>query len=254
MKKITPVFGPQELFNGASEFVEVIRFNDYSREYLWGDLNTIQLLTFGELKAIPIVAMRRIEDVPDSIDLTGDIDELITPEFNKWWEEEGEFIRSGGGNYERSFAYGAFRYLMPKILGQKQPEPKRWTVEDQKAGRLPEVGCIVEYFNNNEHDDTEVTAQWRNGDELEILRHQNKNKAFVVFNARTERSSDLIVQCMKPIETPEEKAARLCNEWCKTAADIFVRHPSRSGTESMEGIYKAMLSGDLPVPGKDAKK
>ena len=54
------IFGDERLFDGASEFVEVIRFNDYSRDYLWGDLNTIQLLTFEELKAIPIVAMRRI--------------------------------------------------------------------------------------------------------------------------------------------------------------------------------------------------
>ena len=125
-------------------------------------------------------------------------------------------------------------------------DPKRWTWEDKKAGRLPEVGSIVEYFANNEHDDTEVTVQWRNGDELEILRHQNKNKAFVVFNARTEESSDLIVQCMKPIETPEEKAARLREEWCIKA----LRYNSQSGSK-VEAIYDALLSGDLPVPGKE---
>lgn len=80
--KYEMIFGDERLFDGASEFVEVIRFNDYSREYLWGDLNTIQLLTFRELKAIPIVAMRRI--IADH---------------------------------------------------------KRWTVEDQKAGRLREEWC-----------------------------------------------------------------------------------------------------------------
>ena len=62
--KCEAVFGDQSLFDGASEFVEVIRFNDYSRDYLWGDLNTIQLLTFEELKATPIVAMRRIIRTP----------------------------------------------------------------------------------------------------------------------------------------------------------------------------------------------
>lgn len=111
-------------------------------------------------------------------------------------------------------------------------EPKRWTVEDQKAGLLPDVGC--EYIGR---------------DVLLTCVFVDKNRD--VWG----KSKDNLMYChdyseIKPIETPEEKAARLCNEWCKTAADIFVRHPSRSGTESMEGIYKAMLSGDLPVPVK----
>ena len=53
-----------------------------------------------------------------------------------------------------------------------------------------------------------------------------------------------------PIETPEEKTARLRMDWCKTAASIFASHPSNSTTESMNDVYKAMLSGDLPVPVK----
>lgn len=115
------------------------------------------------------------------------------------------------------------------------PEPKRWTVEDQKAGRLPEVGC--EYIGR---------------DVLLTCVFVDKNRD--VWG----KSKDNLIHChdyseIKPIETPEEKAARLCNEWCKTAADIFVRHPSRSGTESMEGIYKAILSGELTMPGEDGE-
>ena len=115
-------------------------------------------------------------------------------------------------------------------------EPKRWTVEDQKAGRLPDVG-----------------AKCRQGHKDEIV--VAVTEKFVVTECQdmsvcTTRK-DVFMRSYNPIETPEEKAARLCNEWCKTAADIFVRHPSRSGTESMEGIYKAMLSGDLPAPGKE---
>lgn len=114
-------------------------------------------------------------------------------------------------------------------------EPKRWTVEDQKAGLLPDVGC--EYIGR----DVLLTC---------VFVDKNRDA--------WGKSKDNLMYChdyseIKPIETPEEKAARLCNEWCKTAADIFVRHPSRSGTESMEGIYKAMLSGDLPVPGKGSE-
>ena len=133
-------------------------------------------------------------------------------------------------------------------------EPKRWTVEDKKAGRLPDVGCIVEYFNNNEHDNTEVTAQWRNGDELEILRHQNKNKAFVVFNARAERSSDLIVQCMKPIETPKEKAQReedeFVNELMKDSQVIYTSSEQLAMCRKTARAAYRKLSGALSVPAK----
>ena len=115
------------------------------------------------------------------------------------------------------------------------PEPKRWTVEDQRAGRLPDVGSIgltnygrAEYLGNDSTSIDKCHVRYEDG--------------------YCER---IAIEKFTPLETPEEKAARLCNEWCKTAADIFVRHPSRSGTESMEGIYKAMLSGDLPVPGKE---
>ena len=141
------------------------------------------------------------------------------------------------------------KYAMRRII-----RTPTWTVADQKAGRLPEVGCKVEYFNNNEHDNTEVTAQWRNGDELEILRHQNKNKAFVVFNARTERSSDLIVQCMKPIETPAEKAQRLENEWVNKAWSETAVFDGVAQDEHdrlrihLRHIYKAQLSGELQAP------
>ena len=62
--KYEMIFGDEKLFDGAPDHVEVLRLNDYSKEYLWGDLNTVKLLTFKELKAIPIVAMRRIIKVP----------------------------------------------------------------------------------------------------------------------------------------------------------------------------------------------
>ena len=123
----------------------------------------------------------------------------------------------------------SFGVAMRRII----KEPKRWTAEDKNAGLLPDVGC--EYIGR---------------DVLLTCVFVDKNRD--VWG----KSKDNLMHChdyseIKPIETPEEKAARLCNEWCKTAADIFVRHPSISGTESMGGIYKAMLSGDLPVPGKE---
>ena len=136
---------------------------------------------------------------------------------------------------KESWQSADFNHPGSQLLAMRRiiAEPKRWTVEDQKAGRLPEVGC--EYIGR----DVLLTC---------VLVDKNRD----VWG----KSKDNLMYChdyseIKPIETPEEKAARLCNEWCKTAADIFVRHPSCSATESLGGIYKAMLSGDLPVPVKE---
>ena len=125
-------------------------------------------------------------------------------------------------------------------------EPKRWTVEDQKAGRLPDVGVIVKETAYK----SAYPVELGDGYECKII-GVYKDEVCLQFDDGSMRIDS--IKNIEPVETPEEKAARLCNEWCKTAADIFVRHPSSSGTESMGGIYKAMLSGDLPVPVKDGE-
>jgi hypothetical protein len=38
-----------------------------------------------------------------------EIDELA--EFERWWETHGQFVRAGGGDYEKSFAFAAWRHL-----------------------------------------------------------------------------------------------------------------------------------------------
>ena len=166
--KYEAVFGDQSLFDGASEFVDVIRFNDYSREYLWGDLNTIQLLTFEELKAIPIVAMRRIIRTPT------------------------------------------------------------WTVADQKAGKLPEVGCRVDGGKIAFVNSFNVVTELESG-------------AVIVSSPKT------FLNTFTPIESPEEKAVRLREEWCRKCTSQFYPR-GRYGFPEM--IYNALLSGDLPVPVK----
>ena len=37
-------------------------------------------------------------------------------EFEDWWAKRGSLVRSGGGDYEKSFAYEAFRYLKGKSV------------------------------------------------------------------------------------------------------------------------------------------
>ena len=171
--KYEMIFGDERLFDGASEFVEVVRFNDYSREYLWGDLNTIQLLKFGELKAIPIVAMRTII-----------------------------------------------------------ADPKRWTLEDKKAGRLPEVGSVFTHRNET------LTCLFIDADG-EIWAHDINNR-IVTPSLRN---------CY-PLETPEEKAVRLKGEWCARVRKIC---DTSRVTFVIADIHDAILSGDLPIPTKDGE-
>ncbi|MCE4073500.1 MULTISPECIES: hypothetical protein [Pseudomonas] len=43
-------------------------------------------------------------------------DAVFESEFMTWWEEHGQYCRSGGGDYERTFAFQAWRYLYPKLM------------------------------------------------------------------------------------------------------------------------------------------
>ena len=174
--KYEPVFGPQELFDGVPEYIEVIRFNDYSRDYLWSDLDKIKHLTFRDLKAIPIVAMRRIIKTPV------------------------------------------------------------WTKADQLAGKLPEVGA-------------------------ELLHESEGYVNFVGefdfrWMLRTKEGGLYLAEKFycSPIETPEEKAARLEDEWVDAAygnTRVFAcatKDENDRLKQHLRAIYKAQISGDLPVP------
>jgi len=107
-------------------------------------------------------------------------------------------------------------------------EPKRWTVEDQKAGRLPEVGA-------------------------ELLHESEGCVNFVGefdfrWMLRTKEGGLYLAEKFycSPIETPEEKAERLRSEWINEAINA-VRKTDVNGYES---IYDALLSGTLSVPTK----
>ena len=185
--KYEAVFGDQSLFDGVPEYVEFIRFNDYSREYLWGDSNSINHLTFKDLKAVPIVAMRSIIRTPT------------------------------------------------------------WTTADKEAGRLPDVGCRVDFCHK-------LNSKWRTGeikyidDQVTVIKTDDIDRPFVYEVDRVE---------FKPIESPEEKAARLREEWCIKALSScsilsgMQKYELKRFGGYIEDIYDALLSGDLPVPVKE---
>jgi hypothetical protein len=41
-------------------------------------------------------------------------DQAEGEDFEAWWKREGQFVRAGGGDYEKCFAYAAWNYAHPK--------------------------------------------------------------------------------------------------------------------------------------------
>lgn len=54
------------------------------------------------------------EQIPAKLD-----DSQFVDEFMKWWEDHGQYVRSGGGDYERTFAFQAWRHLMPTVFAYR---------------------------------------------------------------------------------------------------------------------------------------
>lgn len=129
-------------------------------------------------------------------------------------------------NLEGVIPHGSVVLAMRRIIA----DPKRWTVADQKAGRLPDVGCAVDTFIG----------------ECMII-GADLNLKYVAVQHQYDGCMDILhISEIKPLETPEEKAQRLRNEWINEAINA-VRKTDVNGYES---IYDALLSGELPVPTK----
>ena len=140
------------------------------------------------------------------------------------------WIKSGL-KHERHIGTSDNEIAMRRIIS----EPKRWTVEDQKAGLLPDVGC--EYIGR----DVLLTC---------VLVDKNRD----VWG----KSKDNLMHCHNylgiiPIESPEEKAERLRSEWINKAYVDFHRLGCELEVlqkEQIKQIYDALLSGELTMPGK----
>ena len=111
----------------------------------------------------------------------------------------------------------------PSAMRRIIKEPKRWTMQDKLAGRLPEVGSMIWFINDTKQVEFAGTD---GGNNLWYFKRDSGAFGSAYFN------------CFKPIESPEEKAARLRSEWCNRAMDH----------STIQQLYDAMLSGELPVP------
>lgn len=108
-----------------------------------------------------------------------------------------------------------------------------WTVADQKAGKFPEVGALYD------SEGCRVKHLGVGAAGYEDIFH------FEYPSGACGCSNKIFI---KPIESQEEKAARLREEWCNAALKI-IGHKFIDA-RGPRAIYDALLSGDLPVPVK----
>ena len=107
-------------------------------------------------------------------------------------------------------------------------EPKRWTWEDKKAGRPPEVGSIVK-FGKSEIELLgvgEISSYW-------VCRYPSGVFAF------RERGS------IEPIETPAEKAQREEDEFVDVIVSEYNKMPSSiSFKAGIRAAYRKLKGGE----------
>lgn len=82
-----------------------------------------------------------------------------------------------------------------------------WTVADQKAGKLPEVGCLAVFTLKNGIVQGGNIYNWEDGDEIEILKVFSSAVA-CVCNKSKKWAASISMTSIKPIETPREKYDR----------------------------------------------
>ena len=104
-----------------------------------------------------------------------------------------------------------------------------WSIADQKAGKLPDVGAKFLYK-----------------DEELCCHYVDSNGEIWANNFKGEVMTPLLRE-ITPIESPEEKAHRLRSEWVKHALDLYMSSP-KNDVASMGDVYDALLSGELKSP------
>lgn len=115
-----------------------------------------------------------------------------------------------------------------------------WTVADQKAGRLPEVGSLV------------MAAEVETKNNIfEFAGVCAGSKRFAVKDIDDGLLYFYSKEMIVPIETPDEKDLRLREKWCAKA--VGVCGLGMLGITTLTRIYDALLSGELTIPSKDGE-
>ena len=140
---------------------------------------------------------------------------------------------------------------------------QRWTWADKKAGRLPEAGIKCVWVNLSGTETPDDLLYPEVGEEIEIVANTKTYDGKYPVSVFKWLHDDGETQCyaasghvedFKPIESPEEKAARLREEWCSKALDSagilseMKRYELKRLGEYIGSIHDAMLSGELKAP------
>ena len=182
------------------------------------------------------------DDGPDDAEMVA----IYALRLKRWYKlQDGECYLST--DKEQSWKRSRNGYPgLPLLVQRRIIRTPVWTKEDQKAGRLPEVGCRI-YVPMMLGEQTVIYSSEK------VIVSISDNEGAVT---RTEVGS---IDRIKPIESPEEKAARLEDEWVEAAIYETVKRKDTTNDEHerlkvrLGDVYRALLSGDLPVPSKDNK-
>lgn len=138
-------------------------------------------------------------------------------------KELGEMNASG------AIPSGSVILAMRRIIA----EPKRWTVEDQKAGRLPETGSLVKPIAAPISEFVGVDARDHG---LWCFRYFSAERSYV-FSCLKGRCS--------PIETPEEKAQREEDEFVSLVESKYNKMPNEiSFKAGIRAAYRKLKGGE----------
>lgn len=143
----------------------------------------------------------------------------------------GDFIYFTEQNLQQCKSFNINKYqrcdtklAMRRII----KEPKRWTVEDWKAGQLPDVGCMV------------VVASV---DECASVAAINNDAVCVVFHDG--EFTTLHKSGISPIETPEEKAEREEDEFVSLVESKYNHMPDEiSFRAGIRAAYRKLKGGE----------
>ena len=224
--KYDMIFGDQSLYDNASDgAVLAIKDTTSGRIHFFTNKGWIKSGLKHERHigtSDNEIAMRRI--IKDKVDDENELENL-------YWEFDSQ--RSKKTTDERLLFKGKLRYYASiASVDKSTKEPNRWTWEDKKAGVLPDVGCEVMVI------DTKMVC--------------TVNAICKIYKSLSLTFPDgslgmVELEDIDPIESPEEKAARLKSEWCAKAAKQL---KNLEYTSTLTSIYDALLSGELPMPGK----
>ena len=150
----------------------------------------------------------------------------------------GKILFSDGG----SWCTSDNPYLSADIAAMRRIiKTPVWTVADQQAGRLPEVGSLI----------MEVESQ----DSFEFVGVCAGSKRFAVKDVLDGLIYFYNKDVISPIETPAEKAQRERDEWIDNACSFicFYDIGRVDAIKSLEITYDKLKSGELPMPVKDGE-